>query len=134
MISSSGIPSASVRPSRLYQTLYHPNNPSNATDTQSPTDIQRVFECSLHNASYKVAFNLHSNGQQGLTADRTLLNPGLCCKLPTGRASNHETSITVIERFNYQALDTLGMLVKERVVIEPDGEKITYRIIPQSRP
>jgi hypothetical protein len=42
--------------------------------------------------------------------------------------------VTVIERFNYQALDVLGMLVKGIVVIEPDGEKIIYRIIPQSRP
>src|SRR5277367_2311379 len=65
LTSSSGIPSASVgRPLRLYQTLFHPNNPSNATDTQSPTGVQRVLECSLYNASYKVVFNLHSNDQQ----------------------------------------------------------------------
>jgi hypothetical protein len=42
--------------------------------------------------------------------------------------------VTVIERFNYQALDVLGMLVKGIVVIEPNGEKTIYRIIPQSRP
>ncbi|KAJ9608886.1 hypothetical protein H2200_006657 [Cladophialophora chaetospira] len=42
--------------------------------TRVPGGSYRVIECTLHNATYEVRFDLQSNGYQAITINRTLLN------------------------------------------------------------
>ena len=82
---------------KVYQTLYFSDN---TTTIPSPNGVIRVIECSLHNASYDVEFELHSNGQQTITANRTLLSG-----LPATDVLPSNLSMSeAVERFNNQAL------------------------------
>jgi len=82
---------------KVYQTLYFSDN---KTTIPSPNGVLRVIECSLHNASYDVEFELHSNGQQTITANRTLLSG-----LPVVEVLPSNLSMSeAVERFNDQAL------------------------------
>ena len=82
---------------KVYQTLYFSDN---ATTIPSPNGTLRVVECSLHNASYNVQFELRSNGQQTITANWTLLSG-----LPVVEVLPSKLSMSqAVERFNDQAL------------------------------
>ncbi|OAP59533.1 hypothetical protein AYL99_06831 [Fonsecaea erecta] len=57
---------------KVYHTLYLSDN---MTVIPNAEGYLQILECSLHNASYDVQFELHGDGQQTITAARTLLEP-----------------------------------------------------------
>ncbi|KAH0841142.1 hypothetical protein AYO21_11437 [Fonsecaea monophora] len=57
---------------KVYHTLYLSDN---MTIIPSADGYLEILECSLHNASYDVRFELHGDGQQTITATRELLEP-----------------------------------------------------------
>jgi hypothetical protein len=98
--------------SKIYQTLYFSNTPD-ATDIHSAEGVQKIIECSLYNASYEVAFELKSNGQQTIAANRSLLNAVAAPLILPGCKPDirQPTNLTTVEHFSYQAL--MEMLVFE---------------------
>lgn len=91
--------------SKIYQTLYF-SNTADALDVNSAKGIQNVIECSLYNASYEVAFELKSNNQQAITANRSLLNGVTAPLMLPGCDLNNlqPTNLTTAEHFSYLAL------------------------------
>lgn len=60
---------------QIYHVKYFPTNSTTRPDG-SPNALfeYRVIECTLHNATYDVRFDLKSNGNQAITTNRTLLD------------------------------------------------------------
>lgn len=99
---------------KVYHTMYFSDN---ITTIPSPDGVLRAIECSLHNASYDVEFELHSDGQQVITANRTLLS-----ELPVMEILPSSLSMSeAVERFNDQALMQAYGLYIIGTTVFPDG-------------
>ncbi|KAJ9499652.1 hypothetical protein H2202_004642 [Exophiala xenobiotica] len=114
-----GLQAPSNGPAKVYHMMYFSDN---MTAIPAGDWAYRVAECSLYNASYDARFELNSNGQQVVTANRQVLDGIEAVQyLPT-----NFTVDQAAERFNAQAfMQAFGYYASGTTTIEIDGNNFT---------